>query len=104
MGRAEPAAEMLHVEVAYSPAAGQTRCVMLRLPAGATLEEAIVASGLSGLKRDDGSVVAGIWGHVQPAATLLRDHDRVEVYRPLQVDPKDARRIRYKARGKAPRA
>lgn len=104
MGRAEPAAEWLHVEVAYSPAAGQTRCVVLRLPAGATLQQAIEASGLSGLRRDDGALVAGIWGHIQPATMPLRDHDRVEVYRPLQVDPKEARRIRYKARGKARRA
>jgi putative ubiquitin-RnfH superfamily antitoxin RatB of RatAB toxin-antitoxin module len=37
-----------------------------------------------------------VWGRVQPADTPLRDRDRVEVYRPLLVDPKEARRQRYK--------
>jgi putative ubiquitin-RnfH superfamily antitoxin RatB of RatAB toxin-antitoxin module len=33
---------------------------------------------------------------VRPLDTLLRDGDRVELYRPLRVDPKEARRLRYK--------
>jgi putative ubiquitin-RnfH superfamily antitoxin RatB of RatAB toxin-antitoxin module len=31
--------------------------------------------------------------------TILRDRDRIEVYRPLTVDPKEARRLRYRASG-----
>ena len=38
----------------------------------------------------------GVWGVPCGRAQLLREHDRVEVYRPLQVDPKEARRLRYK--------
>jgi putative ubiquitin-RnfH superfamily antitoxin RatB of RatAB toxin-antitoxin module len=41
----------------------------------------------------------GIWGRVKPLQTLLRDRDRIEVYRPLTVDPKEARRLRYRAAG-----
>ena len=42
------------------------------------------------------SLRAGIWGRVQDLQTPLRDRDRVEVYRELQCDPKEARRLRYR--------
>lgn len=41
----------------------------------------------------------GIWGRVRPLSTVLRERDRIEVYRPLTVDPKEARRQRYAKRG-----
>jgi hypothetical protein len=41
-------------------------------------------------------MVIGVWGRKQPLDAALRDRDRVELYRPLQVDPKEARRLRYK--------
>ena len=48
---------------------------------------------------------AGIWSRVRDLSTPLRDLDRVEIYRPLQVDPKEARRLRYKRdRGQKSRA
>jgi hypothetical protein len=71
--------------------------VALELPRGACLQDAIEASGL--MPRHalaPGAVETGIWGRKQPAQTLLRDFDRVELYRPLRVDPKEARRLRYK--------
>ena len=88
---------MLAVEVAYSPAAGEVDCVALSLPAGATVADAVQASGL--LQRhglDAGTLRVGVWCRVQEAGTMLRDRDRVEIYRPLLVDPKEARRQRYK--------
>jgi putative ubiquitin-RnfH superfamily antitoxin RatB of RatAB toxin-antitoxin module len=42
---------------------------------------------------------AGIWGRVVGAETRLRQGDRVELYRPLKVDPKEARRLRYRRDG-----
>ena len=45
----------------------------------------------------------GVWGRIKPLETILRDRDRIEVYRPLTVDPKEARRLRYKkARERVP--
>ena len=88
---ARAAAEALQVEVVVCPAPGQAHRVLLRLNAGATLGDALRASGLEA----DGAPV-GIWGRVQPLQTVLRDRDRVEIYRPLKVDPKEARRLRYK--------
>jgi len=86
----------IHVEVAYCPAPGQIDVVALTLPAGATLADALAASGLhnrhalpaEGLR-------VGVWGKLRELTQVLRERDRVEVYRPLQVDPKEARRQRY---------
>lgn len=90
------AASTLRVEVAYSPRAGEVDCVELLLPEGSTLADALRASGLMrkhGL--DEGTLRAGIWCKAKEPATLLRNLDRVEIYRPLLVDPKEARRQRY---------
>ena len=98
-------AETLRVSVAYSPGAGRVDESELRLPAGATLMDAIRASGV--LERHAGLDIAqaklGIWGRVQLPDTPLRERDRVEIYRPLRVDPKEARRQRYRKAGKAGR-
>ena len=90
---------LLNVEVAYSPGAGAVERVALRLPAGSTLQQAIERSGLAAKHPEIAQSPAGIWGRVQPGDTPLRDRDRVEIYRPLLVDPKEARRQRYKGQG-----
>ena len=64
------------------------------LPPGATVADALAASGM-GPAPGGGVAVFG----VKCAATqVLRDGDRIEVLRPLQVDPKEARRKRAEAR------
>lgn len=99
-------AETLRVSVAYSPQARVVDETELSLPAGATAADAIRASGL--LERHPGldltQAKCGIWGRVQPPEAVLRERDRVEVYRPLQVDPKEARRLRYRKVGKRDRS
>jgi uncharacterized protein len=45
----------------------------------------------------------GIWGRRCDMGQALRDGDRVEIYRALAVDPKEARRLRYKGQRKAKR-
>lgn len=98
-------AERLRVSVAYSPRAGEVDEVTVELAPGATLADAIAASGLAARhpEADGASARVGVWGRVQPASTPLRDRDRVEVYRALQVDPKEARRLRYRKTGKVKR-
>jgi uncharacterized protein len=94
---------LIAVEVLYAPAAGQIDHCALRLPSHSTVQDAISASGL--LQRHQLAwvdVVAGVWGRVQPLTQRLRERDRVELYRPLQVDPKESRRLRY--RGSARKA
>lgn len=88
---------MIRVEVVYCPAPHAVDRVELVLADGATLADALRASGLAerhGLAAE--TLEAGIWGRVQPPPTVLRDGDRVELYRPLTVDPKEARRLRYR--------
>lgn len=95
MARAE--AVPLRVEVVYSPGPGRIDLVSLSLPPGASVSDALTASGLllcHALVRD--GLRVGVWGRMQDTAVPLRDRDRVEVYRPLTVDPKEARRLRYK--------
>lgn len=88
---------MPRVEVVYCPRPGQVDTVTLQLPAGAVLADALQASGLlqrHGLRLE--GLTAGIWSRARPHDSLLREDDRVEIYRPLTVDPKEARRLRYK--------
>jgi putative ubiquitin-RnfH superfamily antitoxin RatB of RatAB toxin-antitoxin module len=42
------------------------------------------------------SLRVGVWCKLRAADHVLRDLDRVEIYRPLMADPKEARRLRYK--------
>ena len=89
--------EPLQVEVVCCAQAGPCQSVPLELAPGATVADALRLSGLleqHGLGAD--TVKAGVWGRVREGHTLLRDRDRVEIYRPLVVDPKEARRQRYK--------
>lgn len=89
----------LSIEVLWSPVQGEWRRLLLQLPDGSTVVEALRAS-----QWFDESVLSslttGIWGKLRPLDTPLREGDRVEVYRPLTVDPKEARRQRYKATGR----
>ena len=99
-------AEGVCVSVVYSPRAGAVDATELTVPAGATLLDAVRASGLLArhAELDPAGMRTGIWGRTQPADTPLRERDRVEVYRPLQVDPKEARRLRYRKVARRPRA
>ncbi|MBB5859921.1 RnfH family protein [Xanthomonas arboricola] len=69
------------------------RCssVSLELAEGATVAEAIAASGLA---PDRPPAAQAIHGLVARADQVLRDGDRVELLRPLLLDPKEARRRR----------
>ncbi len=71
----------------------RAEAVTLGLPAGATVEDAIGASGFG----TEGISGYAIHGERATGATPLRDGDRVELLRPLQVDPKEARRRRAAA-------
>jgi putative ubiquitin-RnfH superfamily antitoxin RatB of RatAB toxin-antitoxin module len=85
------------VLVNHSPAPRVVDEVELRLPPGATLADALKASGLlerHGLVLDE-NLHVGIWAKAKPLDTPLREDDRVEIWRGLKVDPKEARRQRY---------
>ena len=90
------ATPIVRVAIACSPRAGGAFEMTLALPAPATALDAVRASGL--LERHPelglGEPLIGIWGRACAPETLLADGDRVEVYRPLTMDPNEARRLR----------
>ena len=86
------------IELAYAAARSQT-ILRLRVKSGTTVGEAIKRSGM--LEQfpeiDLGLNKVGIFGKLARIDTLLRDRDRVEIYRALIADPKEARRARAQA-------
>jgi putative ubiquitin-RnfH superfamily antitoxin RatB of RatAB toxin-antitoxin module len=85
----------LTVEVVYA-LPGAEDAVTLQLAPGATLRDAVLRSGI--LERHPEIDLAvqklGLFGEAAPADRLLADGDRVEIYRALAMDPKEARRRR----------
>ena len=88
-------AEMIKVDVCYALPAKQ-ELVSVNLPVGATLGQALEASGLLqkypeiDLKKNK----FGVYAKLSKPDSLLRDRDRVEIYRPLIADPKEVRKQR----------
>jgi len=70
------------------------------VPHGATLLDAVVASGLLAQvpTLSVQQLDLGVFNRPLPTHTPVRPGDRVEVYRPLTVDPKEARRVRVAVR------
>lgn len=92
--------QTIQVEVVFSPAPRQIESISLSLPLGSTVKDALQAA--SWLGRLQGMAL-GIWGRKTTLGHVLQERDRVEVYRELVVDPKEARRVRYRAHGDKPR-
>jgi putative ubiquitin-RnfH superfamily antitoxin RatB of RatAB toxin-antitoxin module len=88
-------ADSFQVEVIYALAARQ-EIARLKLADGATVQQAIEASGL--LQKfpeiDLTKNKLGIYAKLAKPDTVLRDRDRVEIYRPLIADPKEVRKQR----------
>ena len=95
---------LIEIEVVYALPQTQT-VVTLQVPVGTRVKEAIARSGIASRHPDVDweSVVVGIFGKRVPLSTVLREHDRVEIYRPLIADPKQARRKRAQRAVKARR-
>ncbi len=92
------------VEVGYALPNKQA-LVETKVPEGTTALEAAKASGISerfgGIDLDNAKF--GIFGKAVPAKQVLREGDRVEIYRPLIADPKEVRKERA-AKAKEKRA
>ena len=85
----------IHVEVVLAMPDRQ-ELIALEVPTGSTVADAITRSGLAemfdGFELDLAKV--GIFGQKTSPEQVLRDGDRVEIYRPLIADPKEVRRQR----------
>jgi putative ubiquitin-RnfH superfamily antitoxin RatB of RatAB toxin-antitoxin module len=92
---------MPQVTVMFSPAAREVLEWTVEVPDGATVRDAVRASGWPELSRrqDVAALDVGIWGRRCTLDQAVRAGDRVEIYRPLLVDPKVARRERFHKQG-----
>lgn len=82
----------ISITLATSPAPGQVREQVLHLPSGTRVAQVLAQYGAE-------TALCGIWGRVVAPDQLLHDGDRLELYRPLTVDPKVARRERFARQG-----
>ena len=91
----------ISVEVVFALADRQ-RLVTVVLASGATASEAVDESGIAREFPDQelSACRLGIWGRLIEGGQLLQDGDRIEIYRPLTIDPREARR-RLAAEGKS---
>lgn len=93
----------MRVEVAYARPDKQ-QIVEVIVPEGTSALEAVRISGITGVfpEVEPDSISMGVFGKVikDPGSHTLQDGDRVELYRPLKIDPKQARLNRARKKDK----
>jgi uncharacterized protein len=91
----------MKVTVIYSPAPRQVHEIALDLPARAQVRDALQAVKSLDIfaSIDWQQANLGVWNHKATASQVLHTNDRLEIYRPLRVDPKMARRERFAKQG-----
>ncbi|MBL7090332.1 RnfH family protein [Acidovorax sp.] len=96
------ASATIAITVVVCLAPREVREWVLDLPVGATVADALHAScGMAALCASEAGAAppVGIWGRAAKLDVVLQPLDRVEIYRPLKVDPKVARRERFARQG-----
>ncbi len=104
---AEP---MLRVTLCWSFAPRHVHEMALQVPVGSTVED-VLQQGVTQCQHEMASSYCallpslqfqqpGIWGKKVSWTHVVKADDRIELYRPLKVDPKVARRQRFKRQGK----
>ncbi|MDD2928692.1 MAG: RnfH family protein [Sideroxydans sp.] len=87
--------ENINIELVYALPQEQA-LLKFNVPAGTTLGEAVRLSGI--LEKypeiDPAKAKYGIFGKLSKADVVMRERDRIEIYRPLIADPKEVRRKR----------
>lgn len=88
---------MVRVEVCYASDHSQ-KIIAMSLPLGVTVEEAIIYSGILDCFKeiDLSKQKVGIFSKICALDDTLKEGDRIEIYRPLLIDPKEARRLKAK--------
>lgn len=91
----------MQIIVVYAPAPRVVREWCIEMAEGCSVAQALRQCGVLEEFPHLGQapVLLGVWGRRCGAEQLLRDQDRVEICRPLQVDPKVARRTRFAQQG-----
>lgn len=104
------AEQLVTVSLCWSLAPRLVQEIQLQVPAGSTVQDVLargVTQCLQGQEAIDPASLSslqfqqpGIWGKKVPWTQVVQEADRIELYRPLKVDPKVARRQRFKRQGK----
>lgn len=91
----------MRITLVHSPAPRQVLEVCVHVPEGSTTQMALSAAGWLEAFTGIGThaLTLGVWGRRVGLAQVLREGDRLEVYRALRVDPKVARRERFVGQG-----
>lgn len=94
----------MRLSLAYAEPQDQHE-IAVEAPEGTSLQQALALFApelrkVRGSSARDEPVVAGVWGRIRPPHYPLREGDRIEIYRPLKADPKQARRARAGQGGK----
>ena len=81
----------MRITLVYAPAQRQVVEESMELPAGSTVLDALITSGWRDRFSLDlqADIELGLWNHKASLQTVLKDLDRVEIYRPLTIDPKE---------------
>jgi putative ubiquitin-RnfH superfamily antitoxin RatB of RatAB toxin-antitoxin module len=89
----------MNISLSYASAPRTVHELAMTVPEGCTVAQALAASGWVARFPDLQSLPVGIWNRRVEPDQVLREGDRVEVYRRLRVDPKVARRERFAGQG-----
>lgn len=89
---------MVKIELVYVSPERQTVHLTLTLKRGATVMDALHTSGIYDSHPETKNLTVGIYAKQVSLDTPLKDGDRVELYRPLALDPKDTRRQRARTK------
>lgn len=94
-----PAEATVRATVVYC-AADRQWLVRVDVPEGSTLRDAVIASGLPKQvpELDPAALDLGVFSRLRDPEEHVREGDRIEIYRPLAIDPKQARRVRAEIR------
>ncbi len=85
----------IDIEVAFATQ-NEQRIISLKVPRGTTIRDAILISGILQIfpEIDLNKNKVGIFSHPKNLSDFVHPNDRIEIYRELEIDPKEARRNR----------
>lgn len=89
----------MKITLVYASAPRTVHLLALDVPQPCTLGQALALSGWLEQHPEVATLPTGIWNRKSTRDALLREGDRIEVYRDLRVDPKVARRERFVGQG-----
>ena len=90
---------MIQAELVYISTDNQAIHLHLMFESGATVADVIAQSGLAQSHPEIVGMAVGIYAKVVSLDTVVRAGDRIEIYRPLLIDPKENRRQRARQKG-----